>query len=113
MPADLDTILRIEVPVIVQIASRRMPAEEIAGLSPGAILELPKEADEPLDVLVNNRPIGRGAAVKVGENFGVAINEIRDLQSRIAAMGPVGAAGGTSDDTDGLDEQALAILASL
>ncbi len=31
MPADLATILKIEVPVIVQIGSRQMPAQDVVG----------------------------------------------------------------------------------
>ena len=87
MPADLATILRIEVPVIVQIGSREMPAQEVMSLSPGAILELPKLADEELEILVNDKPIGLGRAVKVGENFGIRVCYIGNRQERIAALG--------------------------
>ena len=41
--------------------------------SPGAIIELPKLADEPLEIMVGRKTIGYGRAVKVGENFGVSI----------------------------------------
>jgi flagellar motor switch protein FliN len=88
VPAELASILRIEVPVIVQIAARRMTMREVANLSPGAIIELPKLATEELEILVSNRPIGMGAAVKVGENFGVRINYVGDLRDRIRALGP-------------------------
>lgn len=87
MPADLQSILSIEVPIIVQIGSRRMHVGEIMSLAPGAIIELPKDADDELEVLVNNKPIGLGSAVKVGENFGVRISCIGDVEDRIRAMG--------------------------
>jgi flagellar motor switch protein FliN/FliY len=87
MPADLQSILQIEVPVIVQIGGRRMTADEVMSLGPGAIIELTKHADDPLDVLVNNKPIGHGTAVKVGENFGVRITGLGKLADRIKAMG--------------------------
>jgi len=87
MPADLQSILSIEVPIIVQIGSRRMNVSDILSLAPGAIIELPKDADDDLEVLVNNKPIGLGSAVKVGENFGVRITCIGDVEDRIKAMG--------------------------
>ncbi|MCA9283978.1 MAG: FliM/FliN family flagellar motor switch protein [Phycisphaerales bacterium] len=87
MPADLSAILQLEVPLIVQIAERAMALEAVIHLAPGAIIELPKDADAELEVLVNNRVIGFGRAVKVGENFGVQISYVGDLRDRVAAMG--------------------------
>jgi hypothetical protein len=55
MATDLKSILRLEVPVIVQIASRTMKVGEVAKLTPGAIVELPKLADEELDIFISNR----------------------------------------------------------
>ena len=71
MTNDISRILRLEVPLIVQIAERRMPLSEVTALTHGSIIELPKQISEDLDVLVNNTLIGSGRAVKVGENFGV------------------------------------------
>ena len=87
MAANVESILKLEVPVIVQIAERMMAVEEVGSMVPGAIIELPKPADADLEILVNNKPIGTGAAVKVGENFGVRVSYIGDLKQRIAAMG--------------------------
>ncbi len=87
MPSDIETILKIEVPVIVQIAERWMPVEDVMNISPGAILELPKRADDDLDILVNNIQVGVGNAVKVGENFGIRVTNIGDVQQRVEALG--------------------------
>jgi len=87
MATDVQTILKLEVPVIVQIGRRRMKLDDVLALGPGAILELPKSADESLDLLINNKPIGRGSAVKVGENFGIRISEIQSPRDRVEALG--------------------------
>jgi flagellar motor switch protein FliN len=87
MPADLKAILALEVPLIVEIGSRNMTVKEVMNLAPGAILELPKLANEELEILVNNKPIGMGNAVKVGENFGVRVSYVGDLSDRIHALG--------------------------
>ncbi len=105
MPADLKTILKIEVPLIVQIGSREMPAQEVMSLAPGAIVELAKLADEALEILVNNKLIGFGRAVKVGENFGIRVCSIGDARHRIAALAPSGAA---ADESDGAVSNAAA-----
>lgn len=87
MAAEIDRILRLEVPIIVEIGNRRLDAEAVVAWTPGAIIELPKAADEELELKVNNKAIGAGVAVKVGENFGLRISFIGDLRTRIEALG--------------------------
>lgn len=106
MPAELDAILKIEVPVIVQIGARDMTVLEVMNFKPGAIVELPKAANEELDVLVSNKQIGNGAAVKVGENFGVRITYVGDLHLRIRAL--AGDARANDEGSDAFDAEALA-----
>lgn len=91
MPAYVQAILKLQVPVIVQIGRRRMPVGEVASIMPGAIIELPKAADEELDLLVNNQQIGQGTAVKVGENFGIRISRLGSLGERVQALGAAAA----------------------
>lgn len=106
MPADLQAIKKLEVPIIVQLAEREMTVGAVVSLAPGAIIELPKFAEEELDLLVNNKRIGAGVAVKVGENFGIRISYIGDVRERIKAMGPDGAGAKSSDDLPGGDAKA-------
>ncbi|MCA9290790.1 MAG: FliM/FliN family flagellar motor switch protein [Phycisphaerales bacterium] len=88
MPATLSSLLRLEVPLIVRIADRKMKMGEVLNLAPGAIIEMPRAADEELDILANNKLIGSGRVVKVGENFGIRITAMGDVESRVAALGP-------------------------
>ncbi len=87
MVSDLSAILRLEVPVIVRVGERTMTMSEVLGLVPGAIIELHKNSEAELDLLINNKQIGTGSAVKVVENFGIRINYIGDIKARIAALG--------------------------
>jgi len=85
--ARLQRLLHIRVPVIVQLASRHMPISAVCALSVGAIIEFEKNVEEPLDLLVNDRPIGHGHCVKVGEYFGLRVTEICDRADRIRSLG--------------------------
>ena len=91
MPSHIESILKLEVPVLVRIAQRMMTVDDVISMGPGAIIELAKSADDDLEILVNNKPIGTGTAVKVGENYGVRVTYIGDLEERITAMGGEGA----------------------
>lgn len=83
--------LSLEVPLVVLLGERQMRAADVLGWVPGSIIELPKSADAELELLVNNKPIGFGQAVKVGENFGVRVSRIGDESERLdAAVGTDG-----------------------
>ena len=85
MPAPIQTIHGLEVPIVVLLGERQMTVSGVMGLAPGAIVELPKSSEDELELLVNNRKIGRGTAVKLGENFGIRITAIGDPAERLEA----------------------------
>jgi flagellar motor switch protein FliN len=85
VPDTIDTVLRLSVPIIVRLGERSMTVTDVLALVPGAIIELPKNAGAELDLMVNNRVIGLGSAMKVGENFGLRITRIGDEDERLAA----------------------------
>lgn len=86
MPADVEAILKLEVSVIVEIARRTMTVDEVLTIAPGAIIELPARANDPLTILINNKPIGYGKAVKVAENFGVHVMHVGDVADKLEAV---------------------------
>lgn len=77
----------MEVPVIVRLAERKLAMSEVLRLGVGAILEFSKSSDEPLELLINNKVIGTGVTVKVGENFGLKIQQIGDVKAVIRSLG--------------------------
>lgn len=92
----MQAILKLRVPVIVRIADHHLSLGEVMELAPGVMIELPRLADQPLDLMVNNKKIGCGEAVKIGENFGLRVTAIGAAEDRIRALGPQ-----QSDDNDG------------
>jgi flagellar motor switch protein FliN/FliY len=80
-------ILKLRVPVIVRLASRRMTISAVRRLSLGMIIEFQKPVEQPLELLINNHSIGKGDAVKVNEHFGLRVREIGDAATRIRSMG--------------------------
>ncbi len=111
MPTPLQSVLKLEVPIVVRLGERAMPTREVLSLVPGSIIELPKSAEEELDVLVNNRQIGAGRAVKIGENFGVRVSFVGAAETRVRAMGPKSDSGGSEGGEPNLDDLADHLLA--
>lgn len=83
---ELSRILQIRVPVIVKLAERKIDLQEVLRLSTGSIVEFHKSSDDPLELLINNKAIGIGIAVKVGENFGIKLQQVGDVRQIVAAM---------------------------
>ena len=63
-----------------------MALSDVRNWMAGSIIELTKKADSELDLMINNKAVGAGLAVKVGENFGIRLTYVGDLRKRIEAM---------------------------
>ena len=83
---DVSRVLKVEVPVIVRLADRKLLLSEVMRLGVGAIIEFVKSSSEPLELLINNKVIGFGETVKVGENFGLRITQIGDVKQVIHSL---------------------------
>jgi flagellar motor switch protein FliN/FliY len=83
---ELQRILHLSVPVIVKLAERKLNVNEVMRLGNGAIIEFFKSSEEPLELLINNKVIGLGEAVKVGENFGLRLTQIGDIKQVVEAL---------------------------
>jgi flagellar motor switch/type III secretory pathway protein FliN len=73
LPAYTRSLLRIEVPVVVTLATTEQAVQRILELGPGTLLHFKKPCDEPLTLSVGNCDVAVGEAVKVGEKFGLRI----------------------------------------
>jgi len=85
-PGEVERILRLMVPVIVKLAERKLSMMEVMRLGTGAIIEFQRSSEEPLELMINNKVIGLGETVKVGENFGLKITHIGDVKQVIQSM---------------------------
>lgn len=73
---NLDLVMDIDLNVVVEIGRIKKLVKEIVALRQGSIVELDKQASEPVDIVVNGKLIARGDVVVIDDNFGVRITEI-------------------------------------
>jgi len=76
LPLYTQSILKVELPVIVTLARKKQPVSTLLALGPGSIIQFDKICDELLDLDVGDHRIGQGEAVKVGEKFGIRISTL-------------------------------------
>lgn len=79
----IDMLLDVDLQVSVELGRTRLPIREILQLGLGSVIELDKLAGEPVDILVNEKPIAKGEVIIIDDNFGVRITSISGLADRI------------------------------
>ena len=82
----IDMILDMELPLTVRFGRRELPLKELTSLAPGAVIDLGRSPDDPVDVLVSNQVIARAEVVVVGGNYGVRILDVVSPSERMGRM---------------------------
>jgi len=75
-------LMNLNVKVSVRLAEMKVELSTLINLCPGTLLVFPKSCDDLLDLYVNNRLYAQGEAVKIGEKFGLKVNEIGTVKKR-------------------------------
>lgn len=66
----------VELEVIIELGRTRKALRDIYALKIGTIVELDKQAREPIDILVNNSPVARGEVMIFEDALAVRVTEI-------------------------------------
>jgi flagellar motor switch protein FliN/FliY len=82
----LDLLLDVELPVSISFGKREMPMKDVLKLTTGSIIELDRDVNEPVEVLVNHCLIARGEVVVVDGNYGVRIQQIANRHERLRSV---------------------------
>ena len=83
---NIGLIMDVYMEMTVELGRTRKVIKEILGMGEGTIIELDKLAGEPVDILVNHKPIAKGEVVVIDENFGVRVTEILSPVERVSEM---------------------------
>ncbi len=83
---NIGLIMDVYMEMTVELGRTRKVIKEILGMGEGTIIELDKLAGEPVDILVNHKPIAKGEVVVIDENFGVRVTEILSPIERVSEM---------------------------
>lgn len=76
LAANFRLLQDVDVKLTVEIGSTSLTLRELLALGETSVIELDRQANELIDVLVNGTLIGRGEVVMVGDRFGVRMTEL-------------------------------------
>ena len=82
---NIGLIMDVFMEMTVELGRTKKTIKDILGLGEGTIIELDKLAGEPVDILVNHKPIAKGEVVVIDENFGVRVTEILPALDHVAS----------------------------
>ncbi|MFP4200275.1 MAG: flagellar motor switch protein FliN [Clostridia bacterium] len=82
----MDVLLDVPLQVSVELGRSIEDIRGVMAIGTGSIIELDRQAGEPVDVLVNGKLLARGEVVVVDESFAVRITEIVSLEDRIRSL---------------------------
>ncbi|MGB8885551.1 MAG: flagellar motor switch protein FliN [Candidatus Korobacteraceae bacterium] len=83
---NLELLMDVELGVILRFGSRQTTLHEVLDLTTGAVLELDREIQEPVDLMLNGRIIARGEVVVVDGNYGLRVTEVASPQQRVNSL---------------------------
>jgi flagellar motor switch protein FliN/FliY len=72
----LDRMAAIPMRLSVEVGAASLSLAALMALAPDAIVPLDRDADDPLDILVNGTLIARGEVVSVDGRYGIRITEL-------------------------------------
>lgn len=85
---NLELILDIPVTLTMQVGKTPITIRSLLQLNQGSIVELDRQAGDPLDVYVNGKLIAHGEVVVVNDKFGIRFTDVVSPQERIAQVSP-------------------------
>jgi flagellar motor switch protein FliN len=83
---NLDVILDVSVTLSMEVGRARIPIRNLLALNQGSVVELERDAGEPLDIYVNGTLVAHGEVVVVNDKFGVRLTDIISPAERIKQL---------------------------
>jgi len=83
---NLDLILDVPLQLTVELGRTKMTIRDLLRLREGSVVELSTSVGEPLDILVNQKPIAKGEVVVVNEKYGIRILSVISQIERLEQL---------------------------
>lgn len=82
----LDMILDLPLEVTVRLGQTRILIRDLLRLDKNSVIELTQGADDPLDIVVNDKVLARGEVVVLDDRLGVRITDIISKEERVETL---------------------------
>jgi flagellar motor switch protein FliN/FliY len=76
----------LQLNIYIELGRTQMQIKEILELERGYVIELDKQASEPVDIFVNNKKIAEGEVVVIDKHFGIRITNLNESSKDIKGL---------------------------
>jgi flagellar motor switch protein FliN/FliY len=76
LQANLGLVMDVELNCTLRFGQRQLPLRDILDLASGSVVELDRQVDEPVELILDGRVIARGEAVIIDGNYGLRITQV-------------------------------------
>lgn len=83
---NIGMLLDVNLTVKVRIGQKKMLLKDVISMDIGSVVELNQLANDPLEVLIDNKVIAKGEVVIVDGNFGIQITDIGTKRERLEQL---------------------------
>jgi flagellar motor switch protein FliN/FliY len=83
----LGLLMDVQLTMTMRFGSRQLLLREVLDLSPGAVVELDRRVQEPVDLLLDGRLVARGEVVVIDGNYGLRVTDVSPLSPQSGAAG--------------------------
>jgi flagellar motor switch protein FliN/FliY len=84
--AGIDLLLDVELEAALRFGCKELPLGEILDLGPGDVVQLDRNVDDPVDLIVADKIVARGEVVLINGNFGLRITEVATPRKRLESI---------------------------
>lgn len=84
--ANMDFLMDIPLEVTIELGRTKMMVKQLLTLKKNSVIELDREANEPVDILINNKRFARGEVVVEGDRIAIMITDIISPKERIQRL---------------------------
>jgi flagellar motor switch protein FliN/FliY len=80
---NLDLVMDVELNVTLRFGKRQLTLREVLELTSGSVVELDRQVEEPVELLLDGIVIARGEAVVIDGNYGLRVTEVSQPLSSV------------------------------
>jgi len=73
---NLQLVMDVELNVTLRFGQRQLSLREVLELTSGSVIELDRQVEEPVELLLEGKVIARGEAVVIDGNYGLRVTEV-------------------------------------
>lgn len=82
----LELLMDVELEVTLRFGRREMLLKDVLNLTPGSVIELDQQVQDPVELLVGSKVIAWGEVVAVDGNYGLRITGLASREERLQSL---------------------------